>query len=383
MTWIAFTVSLSTVVLIAALMLAMPAVTPRTVPLGVSVPIARVDEPVVRSSVRRYRLGIGAAFILSVLVAAALAFAAPVAATLVPTFAMLLLSWVSYAVARRDIRQAKQRNGWYDDVAVRLSADVTPASAARVPIRPAWYLVSLLLLVAAAAVGVSVYPSLPNPIPIHWDGAGHINGYADKSIWSVFGALMIGAAVVVLLFGLALVVRTLPPRMSGGGDPQTVAVRARVQAHVGMALLGELTLLIVAMLCATALLSWLAPGNSTAMMVALVGLIVLLVVVLLTFMVRYRREARIRPPRSTTPDAAAPAAAARPRSEAPDDDRFWKLGVFYVNRDDPATMVPKRFGVGWTVNLASPGGMAVGILIVLIAVAAIVVGIVVPTHHLG
>ena len=37
-----------------------------------------------------------------------------------------------------------------------------------------------------------------------------------------------------------------------------------------------------------------------------------------------------------------------------DDDRFWKGGLIYVNRDDPALMVGARFGVGWTFNLANP-----------------------------
>ncbi len=37
-----------------------------------------------------------------------------------------------------------------------------------------------------------------------------------------------------------------------------------------------------------------------------------------------------------------------------DDDRFWKAGLIYVNRDDPALLVGSRFGVGWTFNLANP-----------------------------
>ena len=55
-----------------------------------------------------------------------------------------------------------------------------------------------------------------------------------------------------------------------------------------------------------------------------------------------------------------------------DDDRFWKAGLLYVNRDDPAIVVGARFGAGWTLNLgnaaawliiagivATPAGLAV------------------------
>jgi uncharacterized membrane protein len=52
-----------------------------------------------------------------------------------------------------------------------------------------------------------------------------------------------------------------------------------------------------------------------------------------------------------------------------DDDRFWKAGLLYVNRDDPAIVVGARFGVGWMLNFgnrsrgcsspgSSPGGPA-------------------------
>jgi uncharacterized membrane protein len=41
-----------------------------------------------------------------------------------------------------------------------------------------------------------------------------------------------------------------------------------------------------------------------------------------------------------------------------DDDRLWKSGLFYFNRDDPAVWVQKRFGVGWTLNWARPAALA-------------------------
>lgn len=37
-----------------------------------------------------------------------------------------------------------------------------------------------------------------------------------------------------------------------------------------------------------------------------------------------------------------------------DDDARWRDGVFYANADDPALVVPKRFGVGWTLSWARP-----------------------------
>ncbi|WP_146143568.1 DUF5808 domain-containing protein [Bifidobacterium callitrichos] len=50
-----------------------------------------------------------------------------------------------------------------------------------------------------------------------------------------------------------------------------------------------------------------------------------------------------------------------------DEDRYWYGGVIYANRDDPAVWVPKRFGVGWTVNMARPV-VWVGAVILLLVV---------------
>lgn len=53
-----------------------------------------------------------------------------------------------------------------------------------------------------------------------------------------------------------------------------------------------------------------------------------------------------------------------------DDDRYWKLGAFYFNPNDPAIFVEKRYGVGWTINFGRPA--AVAIIIVLVAVMIII-----------
>ncbi|MBA2393495.1 MAG: hypothetical protein H0V70_12235 [Ktedonobacteraceae bacterium] len=46
----------------------------------------------------------------------------------------------------------------------------------------------------------------------------------------------------------------------------------------------------------------------------------------------------------------------RPRTDVVfrDDDRYWSGGFLYNNPDDPAMFVPKRFGIGWTLNFGHP-----------------------------
>jgi uncharacterized membrane protein len=59
-----------------------------------------------------------------------------------------------------------------------------------------------------------------------------------------------------------------------------------------------------------------------------------------------------------------------------DDDQYWKLGMFYFNRNDPAFIVEQRFGIGWTANLANPLTWIVAaafVVLVMIILAAVYV----------
>jgi uncharacterized membrane protein len=53
----------------------------------------------------------------------------------------------------------------------------------------------------------------------------------------------------------------------------------------------------------------------------------------------------------------------------PYNSYFWKLGIFYFNPENPKVFVPKRIGIGWTLNFARWQTLA--ILAILVAAAAI------------
>ena len=41
------------------------------------------------------------------------------------------------------------------------------------------------------------------------------------------------------------------------------------------------------------------------------------------------------------------------KSQTRNDDKFWKFGVFYTNKNDPSIFVEKRFGIGYTFNFGN------------------------------
>jgi 4-diphosphocytidyl-2-C-methyl-D-erythritol kinase len=56
-----------------------------------------------------------------------------------------------------------------------------------------------------------------------------------------------------------------------------------------------------------------------------------------------------------------------------DDDRYWKLGVFYYNPDDPSLFIEKRFGIGWTSNFGRPMSwvLFIGLIVLIVLISAL------------
>ena len=172
MNWIVTIVILLVVVLVGAMFYAMPWLTRPTIPLGVSIPSTRVDEPVVRRAVKRYCVGIVIVTIVSVLLALVGEALPPLAGALLPIVVVLVGTLIVYLSSRRLIQQAKRDGDWYRDVPVRLTASITSSDRPLVAPAIGWYVAGVVVLMAAIVIGAVVYDSLPNPLPVHWNAEG-------------------------------------------------------------------------------------------------------------------------------------------------------------------------------------------------------------------
>lgn len=373
---IVFTIAVTAV--IAALLLAMPSIVRPTLPLGVSVPTERVSDPAVRGAVRLYRWCIAIAWVACVIVGVIGALVIPALAVAIMPLVFLVLSFVAYVTVRRRIVAAKRDGGWYAGKPTRLVAGASPHDPGHPPI--GWLLASLAVVCAVVALGITVYASLPDIVPVHWGAGGHVDRTAPKSVWSVFSLPIIAGALSVGLYGMSWITRANGGRRVASDSPEQAAIRTDAQRHLASTGLGILSLALTLGLGVSAATSWLTP-SSPGITFASIGLTLILtlgatVVIVVTYARAMSRANALATAGGDAVAAHGTHPAPSPRAEAPDDDRYWKLGVLYVNRDDPATFVPKRFGVGWTINLGSPGGIAFGLIAVVVVVGSLVASMV-------
>ena len=224
-----------------------------------------------------------------------------------------------------------------------------------------WVIASgpFVLLAACAGYLRTHWSRIPARLVMHWGARGQPDRWAARSAGVVFFPLLIAAAVLLgmtlILYGIA---HWLRPIYAGG--PQG-ARESRFRRTIS-------TLLLAVEYCIALLFSWIAirpllpdPYQYPPAAIAILpGLIAVAMVAILMWLGQGG---------SRTPPAQ------RLQSESPKpvgdrtDDRCWKLGVFYFNRDDPSVMVEKRFGIGYTMNFAHPLAWAILLLLLLVPIA--------------
>jgi uncharacterized membrane protein len=223
------------------------------------------------------------------------------------------------------------------------------AASGRLPFGVPGILVPYAMLLAAALCLQANWQRLPRRFPIHWGLAGNPDRWAALSWQSVGAPLLAGLAVIALLHMLGYLIVTGSPRARVAGTADWSA-RFRL---ANLRLIVAMGWMLGALFAVLALNPLLAAGDTLLIPAWLLVAVPLAVAAgLLWPIVSISRE-----PGSGgdgTPDAC------------------WKWGQIYYNPHDPALMVEKRFGIGYTVNFGNRSSwllIALLLLIVLLAVA--------------
>lgn len=315
-----------------------PLVSRRTLRFGVRVPPEYAEALVIRRERRGYRWRSAVIAVCAVAVLIALACAGD-SGWLWPGRVVLVVEVAAdmgcFWWAHRQITKVKSAEGWFAGRRQTVVAD-TSWRTDRQPFPAGCLLPAAIVIASTVIVGILRYPHLP----AHLSQGGH---RAATSPLTVFGVVVAQLYVTGLWSGLlALVYRSRPDLDTA--DP-AASLRSYRKAlgtfgRAGLVLLAciDLTLLLAA-LQHWQVVRW--SGAEVLFVVAptALGLAACLLVAVRAGAERARNTARM---------------AASDR----DDDRFWKAGIVYVNRDDPAVLVCARFAFAWTVNFGNPIGRA-------------------------
>lgn len=319
----------------------LPGLNQPTLPFGVRIPIARRTAPVIGHQGARYRRQVAAASAVAAGAGLLTALTGQPWPVLAGGAVIMVVTALAYGRAHRAIAATKRAEGWYDGLPQATAVDTTLRTRPE-PFPWRWLIPALVVVAATAAVGIVWYPKLPDLLAVHIDAAGVADRRVPRSVLTAFSPVFLQ----VLLTGLLVLVcwagfharADLDP-----GDPTAAGTRHRRFISGFARHLLVLTACVDASLAVVAWSIW--SGGPTWTALALVGLAVAAgLIPLLAFTVRVGQGGS----RLAEPEPASTGLNRR------DDDRHWRLGLIYVNPEDPAVMVPQRVGVGWTLNLARP-----------------------------
>jgi uncharacterized membrane protein len=300
----------SPVLVVGALTCSLPAVTRPTLQFGVRVPRERAGAPVIGRERRAYYWRTAAIGVCCTLVAVTVQGHWPPWLTTIILLPELAADFGCFWVARRKIAAVKKAGDWFAGMRQTVVADTSwRTDPPRFPVR--WLIPALAVMAATAAVAALRYPVLPAYIV---NGAGHRVPKSAVSVLVVAGQLYFTTVYI----GLMLIVH---------------------RALLTLAALIDVSLLLIA------LPDWQAYrlsgiGRALPALPFAAGVLLLGAVALRAGQGGSRLNGNVR-------------GLARAPGTDRDDDRFWKAGLLYVNRDDPAIVTGARFGVGWTLNFGN------------------------------
>ncbi len=339
----------------------LPYIGRKTLSFGVSIPSAEFMDDELRHLRKIYAAAVsaaGGAFTAAYIVL--LSFVSAEAAVYFMTAILLVYLVVvsaMYVSMWRRVKEIKARKGW--EAHEMVAADTGFAKKRRA-VSPAWFIVYALIILATAAAGLLLYGDMPEQIVQKYDVQGNAVKMADKSIGLIFFA-PVTQAIMSLVFAFAywMMLRTPPvldPDNPEATSRQNTVFRYRWSAYIVFGGIVMLLVFLVAQLGITGVI-----GVETQLWAPIIGAGSLVIGALALGIATGQSGSRVKAGRSVSGGEIRR-----------DDDRYWKWGVIYVNKDDPALFVEKRFGIGFTVNFGRPAAMLVTAGLLLLIVASIV-----------
>lgn len=313
------------------MMMLTPMVWKRGVLFGVTVAPDALQQPEGRALLTRWRIVMGSVGVGLAVANLIITIVIPAQNTVLFVIPLLLGAFlVAYLSALFAFHQRA--------LALALPAGNTLRAAsldANVRLRPplSWEILPLAVIVATFIHLAVNYAAAPATIAIHWNADGNPDGFVVKTIGSYFLRVwwQLGLWLLLTLLGLGIINRRLAGRV--GSSAAFYGMLTRLLFWIK-------TLTVVLFAVIATLTVYAQRGQSLPYAAAIVtGFLIVLFLAIIVSVQRFGNQ--------MSSDTSLVTGDGSP-------DRYWHGGIFYSNPQDPALFVPRRIGIGVTLNLAHP-----------------------------
>ncbi len=354
------------VFIVGVIMAITPYLTEKSIIFGVRIPVDKVDSDIIKKMKKTY------VFITLIL-------------TIILTIATFILTQYLFLIAFMPLFMVAVEFIIYLDEHYKLESikinehwTFNPGSVTGIFIiegekRFPWFFAipGILVTLSIFITGTLDYKAIPEIFATHFNAGGVANAYSTKSIESVFILGFISIIITLMMCIIAYGIARTPLKtdnVSPNGTERVVIFQERMVYTI---------LLIPAFINSTLLIGsfseWGIINENIFLTIIPIFLLLIFVVAISIRTGQLGSNVKIagtKEPINTRTENST--------SDNKNDDSLWKAGVAYWNKNDPRIMVPKRFGVGYTINFAHPAGKV--ILALIIAIPTIIIVSIIFIH---
>ncbi|MBS4224373.1 DUF1648 domain-containing protein [Lederbergia citrea] len=340
-----------------------PYITRKTESFGVSIPEEIFGSPELAGFRKKYalRTSIFGAFLL---LASMYAGQFPEEETwmilfLSSLFLFIVGSFLIYLQFHKKMKDLKAASNWHLSKTETSIID-TNFRKQKLTYSYGWFAIPLAIIAITFVMTIMYYQYIPSKMPMQFDFNGEVTRWATKSYRSALAMPLMQLFMLGLFMFINYTIARSRQQVDASNPEKSVMQNIIFRRRWSGFIIMTGTLLII--LFGLIQLSLFYPINVqvlTMLSFILTGVIVLAAVIL--SIITGQGGSRIKTITGKHGEMINR-----------DEDRYWKLGIFYFNGADPAIWVEKRFGSGWTVNMAKPQAW---IFFVIILVIPILIGL--------
>ena len=322
-----------------------PYITRKTESFGIAIPHDYYNHPTLvrfRKQFARYNIVIG--LIALIVLGTLIPFFTEdqwMIAYLIVLFGYFLASFFIYYYFHKKMRVMKEKARWYEERKEMIVVD-TKFYQEKLVYSHGWFTIPFAIALLTIVFSFLHYDRFPEWMPMHYDLQGNVTRWADKSVGTVLAMPLLQLFMAGLFLFINIVIakskQQLDPARSEESRWQNIVFRRR------WSLFTIVSGTILVALFSLVQLSFVMPLNHLFLF-SFTMLITIMIILGALFLTLTTGQGGSRLGTINGKDG---------KKINRDDDKYWKLGIFYFNPDDPAIFVEKRFGSGWTNNFARP-----------------------------
>ncbi|MFZ3578355.1 DUF1648 domain-containing protein [Virgibacillus sp. DJP39] len=253
----------------------------------------------------------------------------------------IVASFLIYLKFHREMKVLKKSQNWSEKKSQRLVVN-TQFRDQKLTYSNFWFVLSFIIAFASIFITFRFYERIPEKIPMQYNFSGDVTNYSTKSYRTLLVMPIMQIYLTLLFIFLNTMISKAKQQVNAEQPEESmrknVIFRRRWSAYIIST--GIATTILFTIIQFSFIFTINQQVLVIAPLVLTIGLTVWAIVLSIT-----TGQGGSRLKTSTGQNG---------KVIDRDDDQYWKLGVFYYNRNDPSIFLEKRFGVGWTNNWAHP-----------------------------